>query len=269
MTTARSPADVASSQPAAPALVRHVSKRRQAQADVNSDLEAAKVIYQHQLDRLEDALRIHAKRSVIYGPLAERRVAGLDAELARVLEGETLRCRKIVKGLLDFARQTKPQKQALSLNQIVEDILALVRNQAGFRNVHIVTELAPRLPLVAADGDQVRQVMLNIILNAADAMPGGGELTIASGVDAGARTVSIRISDTGPSIPEGVKDRLFEPFFTTKSTGTGLGLAIAYGIVEQHKGTLAVESAPGKGATIVITLPVNGEGRDVRGDRES
>lgn len=90
MTTARSPADVASSQPAAPALVRHVSKRRQAQADVNSGLEAAKVIYQHQLDRLEDALRIHAKRGVIYGPLAERRPTGLDLELERVLTGEKL-----------------------------------------------------------------------------------------------------------------------------------------------------------------------------------
>jgi two-component system NtrC family sensor kinase len=86
---------------------------------------------------------------------------------------ETLRCRKIVKGLLDFARQTKPQKQQLSLNKVAEDVLALVRNQASFQNIVIQTDMDPNLPAVLADADQMRQVVLNIILNAADAMPQG------------------------------------------------------------------------------------------------
>ena len=93
---------------------------------------------------------------------------------------ETLRCRKIVKGLLDFARQTKPQKQQLDLNKVTEDVLALVRNQASFQNIAIRTELDPNLPPVLADADQMRQVLLNIILNAADAMPQGGSLRIRS-----------------------------------------------------------------------------------------
>ena len=96
---------------------------------------------------------------------------------------ETLRCRKIVKGLLDFSRQTKPQKQDLDLNSVAEDVLALVKNQASFQNISIHMELDPELPAVLADRDQIRQVVLNLLLNAADAMPRGGELHIRSRYD--------------------------------------------------------------------------------------
>jgi two-component system, NtrC family, sensor kinase len=167
---------------------------------------------------------------------------------------ETLRCRKIVKGLLDFARQTKPQKQDLKLNTVVEDVLALVRNQASFQNIAIHTELDPKIPSVLADADQMRQVILNIILNAADAMPQGGTLRIRSYFESKQNQLVLRISDTGPGIPMEIQDKLFEPFFTTKKTGTGLGLAIAYGIIERHKGALRVESSPGHGTTIVVIL---------------
>jgi two-component system NtrC family sensor kinase len=167
---------------------------------------------------------------------------------------ETLRCRKIVKGLLDFARQTKPQKHQLDLNKVTEDVLALVRNQASFQNIAIRTELDPNLPPVLADADQMRQVLLNIILNAADAMPQGGSLRIRSYPDTDSKRVVLRISDTGPGIPVEIQNKLFEPFFTTKKTGTGLGLAIAYGIMERHKGELKVESLPGHGTTIVVIL---------------
>ncbi len=167
---------------------------------------------------------------------------------------ETLRCRKIVKGLLDFARQTKPQKQNLDINKVVEDVLALVRNQASFRNITIRTELDSKIPSVLADADQMRQVVLNIILNAADAMPQGGALRIRSYFEPKSNQVMLRISDTGPGIPVEIQDKLFEPFFTTKKTGTGLGLAIAYGIMERHRGALKVESSPGHGTTIVVSL---------------
>jgi two-component system NtrC family sensor kinase len=167
---------------------------------------------------------------------------------------ETLRCRKIVKGLLDFARQTKPQKQNLDLNKVAEDVLSLVKNQASFQNITMRTELDPNLPSVLADADQMRQVVLNIILNAADAMPQGGALRIRSYFESKSNQVILRISDTGPGVPVEIQDKLFEPFFTTKKTGTGLGLAIAYGIMERHKGALKVESSPGHGTTIVVVL---------------
>ncbi len=170
---------------------------------------------------------------------------------------ETLRCRKIVKGLLDFARQTKPQKQPLNLNTVANDVLALVRNQASFQNITIETKLDPDLPTVLADADQMRQVVLNIILNAADVMPQGGTLRIRSSFEPQSNRVILQISDTGPGVPPEIQDRLFEPFFTTKKTGTGLGLAIAYGIMERHKGELKLESTPGHGATVSVILPTD------------
>jgi len=177
-------------------------------------------------------------------------------ELQTIVD-ETLRCRKIVKGLLDFARQTKPQKQKLDLNTVVEDVLALVKNQASFQNITIRNEVDSNVRPVLADADQMRQVVLNIILNAADAMPQGGTLRICSCFESESRQVLLRISDTGPGIPVEIQDKLFEPFFTTKKTGTGLGLAIAYGIMERHKGALRVESSPGHGTTVVVILPTD------------
>ncbi|MEW6365811.1 MAG: cache domain-containing protein [Acidobacteriota bacterium] len=174
----------------------------------------------------------------------------------QTIVNETLRCRKIVKGLLDFARQTQPHKQSLSLNRVVEDVLALVRNQASFRNAVIKTDLDPSVPSIMADMDQMRQVVLNIVLNAADAIPNNGEIRIRTGVAADLKMVELHIQDNGPGIPDEIKDKLFEPFFTTKKTGTGLGLSIAYGIVERHGGSIQLRSAAGQGTTFSIRLPI-------------
>jgi two-component system NtrC family sensor kinase len=175
---------------------------------------------------------------------------------------ETLRCRKIVKGLLDFARQTKPQKKPLDLNKVADDVLLLVKNQASFQNITIQSELNSQIPRVLADADQIRQVVLNVILNAADAMPQGGTLRVRSCFEAESNRVMLKISDTGPGIPVEIQDKLFEPFFTTKKTGTGLGLAIAYGIMERHKGELRVESSPGHGTTVSVILPNEAKAAD-------
>jgi two-component system NtrC family sensor kinase len=180
----------------------------------------------------------------------------------QIIVDETLRCRKIVKGLLDFARQTKPQKQAVDLNSVVEDVLNLVRNQASFRDIALATALDRRLPAVMADRDQMRQVVLNTVLNAAEAMPNGGAIRVTSKVDSATGFVELSIRDTGPGIPEEIKSKLFEPFFTTKKSGTGLGLAIAYGIMERHKGTIDVDSAPGRGTTIILRIPADDEDPD-------
>jgi two-component system NtrC family sensor kinase len=170
---------------------------------------------------------------------------------------ETMRCRKIVKGLLEFSRQAKPQVQLLDSNQVVTDVLGLVKNQASFRNIALEVALADGLPPVLADRDQLRQVVLNVVLNAAEAMTGSGRLELKSRFERKERLVWLEIRDSGPGIPEEVKARMFEPFFTTKRTGTGLGLAIAYGIVQEHKGRILVESEPGKGTTIAVGLPAS------------
>ncbi len=175
----------------------------------------------------------------------------------KVIVDETMRCRKIVKGLLDFARQTKPQKQAVNFNIVIADVLNLVGKQAMFRDIVTRLDLAPDLPAVMADQDQMRQVVLNVVLNAAEAMSNGGEIRFSSRLDEKSRSVQVSIADNGPGIPEGIRDKLFEPFFTTKKTGTGLGLAIAYGIMERHGGTISIESRPGQGTTITFNMPVD------------
>jgi two-component system NtrC family sensor kinase len=180
----------------------------------------------------------------------------------QTIVNETLRCRKIVKSLLDFSRQTKPQRTLLELNQVAEDTLALVRNQTVLRGIRIVYNLDPHLPTVLADVDQIRQVVLNVVLNAAEAMVQGGELRIASLSDASRKSVEVRISDTGPGIPDEIRARIFEPFFTTKKTGTGLGLAVAYGIMERHQGELRLETARGMGTTFTMSLPIEGTADD-------
>ena len=179
-------------------------------------------------------------------------------EDVQTIVNETLRCRKIVKGLLDFSRQTKPQRTPLDMNQVVEDVLSLVRNQTVFRSIRITYALDSKLPAVLADADQMRQVVLNIVLNAAEAMVEGGELRLSSSSDAAARTIDVVIADSGPGIPDDVRARIFEPFFTTKKTGTGLGLAVAYGIMERHRGELLIDTARGRGTTFTIRLPIEG-----------
>ncbi|MBI4811072.1 MAG: cache domain-containing protein [Ignavibacteriales bacterium] len=174
-----------------------------------------------------------------------------------VIVKETIRCREIVKRLLDFARQTKPQKQLININAIIENIILLIRNQTSFRNINIQKNLINDIPEIMADKDQIQQVFINIIINASEAMSKGGLLTIESKLSTNKETILISFADTGPGIPEEIKDKIFDPFVTTKEQGTGLGLSISYGIIEQHGGEISMESKRGEGTTFIIQLPVN------------
>ncbi|MCX7833883.1 MAG: cache domain-containing protein [Ignavibacteria bacterium] len=177
-------------------------------------------------------------------------------EDVKVIVNETIRCREIVKRLLDFARQTKPQKKLINVNSLIENIILLVRNQTSFRNIVIEKELAENLPEIMADGDQIQQVIINFILNAADAMPKGGSLKICSKLMENGEFIELKFIDTGVGISEENRNRIFDPFFTTKENGTGLGLSISYGIIEQHGGTIYVDSEVGKGTTFTVQLPI-------------
>lgn len=177
-------------------------------------------------------------------------------EDVKVIVNETIRCREIVKRLLDFARQTKPQKKLINVNSLIENIILLVRNQTSFRNIVIEKELDSNLPEIMADGDQIQQVIINFILNAADAMPKGGTLKIYSKLLENNEFIELKFTDTGIGISEENRNRIFDPFFTTKENGTGLGLSISYGIIEQHGGTIYVESEVGKGTTFTVHLPI-------------
>ena len=175
---------------------------------------------------------------------------------------EVTRCKDIVRGLLDFARQTEPKVEQSDVNEILERTLALVENQALFQNVNVTRVFSPSLPKVMMDGNQIQQVFTNIILNAAEAIDGEGELTIATRIAPDSKSIEIEFTDAGCGIPQENLQKIFDPFFTTKEVGqgTGLGLAVSYGIIARHKGTIDVISETGKGTTFIVRLPLGMQG---------
>ena len=170
---------------------------------------------------------------------------------------QTERCRDIVKGLLEFSRQSKGNAEPVDLNKVLQDTLSLIGKQALFFNIDVVCHLEPDLPPVVADRSQFQQVFINILMNAVQAMNEQGTITIETRHVSATDSVDVAISDTGTGIPPEDIDRIFDPFFTTKSGGhgTGLGLSIAYGIVTTHGGSISVQSVAGKGSKFTIHVP--------------
>jgi two-component system NtrC family sensor kinase len=187
-------------------------------------------------------------------------------ESVQKIVNQSNRCATIIRGLLDFSRPRKPTKKPSDLNQILEECVSLVENQALFHNIQIERRLS-QLPQIVVDPSQVQQVFMNMILNAAEAMNGGGRLTLATRCDPTGRFVEVEFTDTGHGISPENLERIFDPFFTTKEVGhgTGLGLAISYGIIREHKGSISVESEVGKGTTFVVQLPATAEEEESTG----
>jgi two-component system NtrC family sensor kinase len=171
---------------------------------------------------------------------------------------EAERCKRIVKGLLDFARQTKPERTQSNINHVLNEVMALLEQQAIFHNIEVVRDHNPSLPLVDVDVAQMEEVFMNLVLNAAQSMEGKGTLTTLTRLSDDKDFVEVEIRDTGPGIAPDNLDKIFEPFFTTKDVGrgTGLGLAIAYGIVERHHGRIWVESELGRGTSFFVRIPI-------------
>jgi two-component system NtrC family sensor kinase len=168
------------------------------------------------------------------------------------------RCRDIIRGLLDFSRHKNPDKTLCSVNNLLRRCVSLVERQTIFHNIEIVMNLDESDPLVVIDPSQVERVFLNLIINAADAMENSGTLTLVTGRDPAMKCVEIKVRDTGHGITEENMEKIFDPFFTTKETGhgVGLGLAISFGIVNEHNGSINVESEPGKGTTFTVSFPL-------------
>ncbi len=213
----------------------------------------------------------HEINNPLSGILIFSSLAAKDKRLDPALKGdletissEAQRCAGIVKGLLEFARDYQPKMTVCDINQVVIDSLRLVECQSVFQNVAILRQLANDLPQIMADQNQLKQVFINIFINAGQAMQDlkRGELkiiTARSGDPAGG--VLVRISDSGCGVPAEQLGKLFDPFFTTKGTGgTGLGLSVSYGIIKAHGGTIKAESDVGMGMTFIINLPCCAEG---------
>ena len=180
------------------------------------------------------------------------------AEDVQIIERELKRCNTILRGMLDFARAPEKEKTLTNINAIVHDLLALVKYQPAYkRTIAITEELADGIPMVRAVPGQLRQVFMNMIVNALQSMPSGGTLSVSTSLAEDGRRVVVSISDTGRGIPQSELDRIFRPFYTSRETGTGLGLSISFGIITGHGGDIEVKSEGGKGTTFYIYLPVS------------
>jgi len=230
--------------------------------------------------KLEDQLR-HADRLATIGQLAAGVAHELNEPLSNVLgfaqlakkcsglpgparediekiEPACLQARDIIKKLLVFARQTLPERVPVNLSQVVQEGLAFFEVRLAKDGTELALDLEPGLPSITADPAQLNQVLVNLVVNALQAMPGGGQLTVRT--RAGEGQVSLVVEDTGAGMSEDVLDKVFVPFFTTKDVGegTGLGLPVVHGIVTSHGGSIKVESKVGQGTRFEILLPVTG-----------
>src|SRR3974377_2271922 len=189
-----------------------------------------------------------------------------DAEDMDLVIRETKRCAAIIKRLLDFAREKQPEKKFTDLNQIITDTVRIVEQPAHLRDIEIVVDLDRSLPPIWIDADQIKQVRMNVVVNAQHAVEEKGNIPIrprraldprVSAAEA-KPMVAISIIDTGCGIPERNLKRIFDPFFTSKDVGrgTGLGLSVTHGIVEAHGGFIEVASRVGEGSTFRIFLPL-------------
>ncbi len=174
----------------------------------------------------------------------------------RVIRREAIRCREIVRQLLDFSRQDKPNLQPVDMNEILSHTVRFVSKQAVFRNVIIESDLRENLPTVTADPVQLEQVVLDLLVNACEAMPEGGKIMISSAVLPRTREVEVTVRDNGPGIPSEHLPQIFEPFFSTKGgKSMGIGLAVSWSIINQHGGRLEVDSKVGEGTAFRIVMP--------------
>ncbi len=181
-------------------------------------------------------------------------------EYLAIIDKEVQRCTNIVDGLLDFSRPKAREKTPADLNDVVDEALGLLRHHKRFKQIALQRELEPHLPPVVINREQIIQVLMALTINSIDAMEAGGRLTIRTMT--GRRRmdeVIVEVEDTGPGIPGAMQSKIFEPFFTTKAPGrgTGLGLSICYGIVEEHRGRIEVDSQLGRGATFRVHLPID------------
>jgi len=184
-------------------------------------------------------------------------------DLSKIVSA-ALHAREVIKQLMIFARQTPPAETQVDLNDLVENSLGFLESRCARAGIRVVRRPAPGLPEITADAAQLSQVLINLVVNAIQAMPDGGTLTVETAARPG--QVELTVSDTGVGMSKAIQEKIFLPFFTTKDVnqGTGLGLAVVHGIVTAHRGSIRVESAPGQGSRFEVRLPTSPSGAEER-----
>jgi len=172
-----------------------------------------------------------------------------------VLHRASQRVARIAAGLRSFARHTPGERVPVDLNTVVEESLQLMQKPLAADDIQVVASLHPDLPRLLGDATTLHQVLMNLLTNAREAMPGGGQVRIETAPAERPGWIRLLVADTGPGIPADEISKIFDPFFTTKRTGTGLGLSVTYGIIQEHGGTIDVQSRPGAGTTFILSFP--------------
>jgi two-component system, NtrC family, sensor kinase len=231
----------------------------------------AGMVYQSAAIAHEIGTPMHSIAGYIHLLLADERLPDDARRRLKVIESQLDRISDTLRTMLASTKQPQPQVQPLELNALVCDLVHLTAPGMSRGNIHVCLDLQGDLPMVLADGNQLQQVFLNLIANAIDAMPAGGELHVKTAIDDGngsgssrpsadlRRYIAVSIRDTGQGIPEEYLGRIFDPFFTTKDAGhgMGIGLAVCAQIIHLHGGSIAVQSQPGEGSTFTIRLPIS------------
>ena len=176
----------------------------------------------------------------------------------KTIEKHVQSCKAIVEDLLNFARTSSPQKEKLDVHAVIEDVIGFVRHHSNLETIQIETRFAPKLPPVLMDEKKIKQVLINLLMNAIHAVDRKGTIEITTGMNDTASRVTVEVADDGHGIAEQDLPRIFDPFFTTKPTGegTGLGLSVSYGIIKGHGGNITVKSEKGRGAAFTLSLPL-------------
>ncbi len=177
-----------------------------------------------------------------------------------IIRKHTEQCRSVVEALLNFSRSAEPRLTKTDINTCIEEVVSVLVLQLQKDRFAIERQFDGTLPMITVDGNRIKQVLMNLLINASQAMPDGGRIIVKTELAEGGRQMAITISDTGPGIPKENLPKIFDPFFTTKGPekGTGLGLSVSYGIVQQHGGSITVDSTSGNGTTFTIRLPMDG-----------
>lgn len=179
-----------------------------------------------------------------------------DREDLQVIIEQAERCSRIIKGILGFSRQQAFDRTPTNINALISKTISIIKNQTRFQNITINMHFDETLPDITIDPHQIQQVLINLLINAADAMQEQGTIDIKTYQSEG--FVCLNVKDSGPGIPKEIADKIFEPFFTTKpkDKGTGLGLSVSTDIVRNHGGTITLDSKPGQSASFTIKLPL-------------
>ncbi|MEW6266147.1 MAG: ATP-binding protein [Thermodesulfobacteriota bacterium] len=172
-----------------------------------------------------------------------------------VIIRETKRCKEIIQGLLEFSRDSKPQMTEAGLNQVIEKALAIVENEFRLQHIRVETQLADNIEPILMDENQMEQVFINLFINSIQAIGHDGLITVSTWLEPDQGLIKIVVRDNGCGVPPEDMPRVFEPFFSTKAKGVGLGLAVSYGIIQNHHGEIALDSKPGEGTCVTISLP--------------